>query len=150
MIPLSWKLIAAAVVVAIIGGLITVQHFTQKKLNATRHELASANATIEAERKARAHELKIAKEASDGYQAELRRIRAEPAIGSVRICPARRVPAATSAASGPDATGAGRFEEAVAGDSEPVDVGPALDSYGTDCEATAAQLTALQGWVMAR
>ena len=93
------------------------------------------------------HERKIATEASNAYQAELRRIRDTPAIGPVRLCrsPTGYVPAPAATPVRPDGSAPGRVEVEVG-----EDIGPALDRYGGDCEAVGAQLKGLQGWVKAR
>jgi hypothetical protein len=145
------KLVLGVAVLAVIGGLITVQHLTVKKLRAATARANQAEANYTALQEAQKHERKIAKEASDGYQAELRRIRSEPSIGPVLVCKRTRttVPSTSGTTGRPDATVAGRVEEAPEVD-HVTDIGPELDAYGGDCEAVSAQLTSLQKWVRAR
>lgn len=115
----------------------------------------SAEASITALRAAHAHEQRIAKEASDGYQKDLARLAGERNRKlSVRVCKpaAGAVPAAAAAAPGSDGSGAGRERGEVEEDRgrDERDIGAELLEYGIACEATGLQLTRLQEWVRAR
>lgn len=144
-IPVRFYLYAAAA--ALIGYLLWREHSLSRKLTASRYEVSVLQETLTVEREARAHEQKIAKEASDGYQKELARIRTADDLGPVRLCKRAQVPkAAPSAATpGPDAASPGHVEEPDA-----LDIGPALSDFVEDCEANAAQLNSLQSWILSR
>ena len=154
MIPLSWKLIGAAVAVAGVLTLAATVHWQYKRAEHWKGRAEVVEATLEAERAARAHEQRIAKEASDGYQAELKRIQADALQPApvVRLC--RRAHASVpeaGAATGSDAAAPPDDAGGDAGDhQEGVDIGPDLMGFAAACEANAAQLQALQGWVRAR
>ena len=136
-------------------GLLAREHMQTQKLKAAvareaqqKHRAEQAESQVLAEQKARQHEQTIAKAASDGYQAELTRIRATPDLGPVRLCKRSSVPQADSAAraaTGSHAEAARHVESA-----DEVDIGPAVNEFVEDCEANAAQLTSLQEWVRAR
>jgi hypothetical protein len=115
-----------------------------KRLSAENTQLV---ASLDVERKARAHEQRIAKEASDDYQKRLAAIDASPDLGPVRLCKRPRVSptpeAGTALGSHAEATGHVESEDAP-------DIGPALSDFVEDCEANAAQLESLQSWVRAR
>jgi hypothetical protein len=138
--------IYAAIALAF-GGLLLRDHIKTKQLNAARAENTQLTATLETERKAREHERAIAKKASDDYQARLDAISAAPDLGPVRLCKRPRVPAATEAGatSGADEAATRHVEEPDA-----QDIGPQLNDFVKDCEANAAQLQALQGWIESR
>jgi hypothetical protein len=147
------KLILIGLAVAAIGGILWHDHWISKKYQATKAELVQANATITAERAAREHELKIAKEASDGYQADLKRLEAERVLEPVPVVRLCRKPATVSA-SGPAAVGSDAAStpndvEAAQTDIGP-DIGPALIEYGVQCEANMLQLDRLRQWVESR
>lgn len=141
------KLYVYAAVALFIAGLLWKDHITTKKLNAARAENSQLTATLDIERKAREHERAIAKKASDDYQARLDSISAAPDLGPVRLCKRPRVPAATeaAAAAGTDESAARHVQE-----QDAPDIGPALNDFVEDCEANAAQLEALQGWIESR
>lgn len=133
--------------VAIIGALLWHDHRLTQKLEATRAELVTANATLSAERAAREHEIANAKEHSDAYEKQLADLRAHPPIGPVRLCKRPAMPATSTAGAAreSDAPTGGRVEEP-----NEEDIGPAIDGYVNDCEAVAARLDSLQGWIRSR
>jgi Flp pilus assembly protein TadB len=141
--------IAAAL--ALIGAAIYVNQLQKKasRVDAAEARAEAAENQVTAERAARAHEQRIAKEASDGYQSDLKRLETERTAPDpvVRLCKraAASVPTGGSAATGPDAAGATDHVEAAQ-----TDIGPALMDYGIACEANALQLTRLQEWIRAR
>jgi hypothetical protein len=146
-----WLYVAA--LAALAGAGLYLHHLQEKasRVDAAEARAEAAENQITAERAARAHEQRIAKEASDGYQNDLRRLEFERAsipVVRLRKCPAS-VSAGSAAAAGPDAAGAGRGGEEAAADLGP-DIGAALIDYGISCEANALQLTRLQEWVLAR
>jgi hypothetical protein len=145
MIPVRLYLYAAAA--AFIAFLIWKEHVQTKRLNAARVEVATLTATLDVERKAREHERAIAKKASDEYQARLDAIDNAPDLGPVRLCPRPRVPPTPQAGTSP-----GTHESPSGHVQEPdaVDIGPALSDFVEDCEANAAQLESLQGWILSR
>ncbi len=158
MIPLRWYLYLAAV--AVLAGILWRDHHLSRLLKTSRAQTAAESARadqaevqIAAEKAARVHEQTIAKAASDEYEKVLAAVRAVPAIGPVRLCLGTpkmpRTDSATKPARQPDAPSTGRVE----GENEEnlgPDIGPEIDSYVNDCEANAAQLDSLQGWIMAR
>lgn len=141
------RLALYAAVALLVAYLIYREHSLTRKLSQVRAELIVSEASLETERKARQHEIQIAKKASDEYQAELDRIRSTPDLGPVRLCKRASVPTATEsgAATGSDEGSARHVEEP-----DEVDIGPQLNDFVEDCEANAAQLSSLQDWVMAR
>ncbi len=152
MIPVRFYLIGVAVLA--LAGLLWHDHHQTQRANREARRADTAESSLTTLRAAVAHERKIAKEASDGYQKDLAELQRErTGVPVVRLCkPARAaVPAAAGAAGGPDAAGAGRVGEAPALDPvEGPDIGAALIDYGIACEANALQLTRLQEWVRAR
>jgi hypothetical protein len=146
MFGLNLKLVLGLALLAVIGGLITIQHFTVKRLNAATARANQAEANYTALQEAQKHERKIAKEASDGYEKKLADLRNAPAIGHVRLCKRTTImPATTTTTGQPDEATGGRVEEP-----HEENIGPAIDGYVNDCEAVAARLDSLQGWVRAR
>lgn len=147
--------IYAAIALALVSLGLYAKHQHLRADRATTRAQA-AEASITALRAAHAHEQRIAKEASDGYQKDLARLSTERDKPlSVRVCkPARSaVPAAAGATGGSDASASGRERGEVAEDPRDgagPDIGGALLEYGIACEATALQLTRLQEWVRAR
>jgi hypothetical protein len=146
-------LYAAASAAVAIAGIIWYAHHQGERADRAEARAASAEASMKVLAQARAHEQRIAKEASDGYQNDLRRLELERAsipVVRLRKCPAS-VSAGSAAAERADAAGAGRVGEAAAGDTiEGPDIGAALIDYGIACEANALQLTRLQSWVESR
>jgi hypothetical protein len=145
MISLRFYLYAG--IAALIAFLIWKEHVQTRKLNAARVEVSTLKATLDVERKAREHERAIAKKASDEYQARLDAIDNAPDLGPVRLCPRPRVPPTTQAGTSP-----GTHESPTGHVQEPdeIDIGPALSDFVEDCEANAAQLESLQGWIRSR
>jgi Flp pilus assembly protein TadB len=143
--------IYAAAALALIGAALYVNQLQKKasRVDAAEARAEAAENQVTAERAARAHEQRIAKEASDGYQNDLKRLATERAVPApvVRLCRSapRPVPTEGGTATGLDAGGAADHVEAAQ-----TDIGPALMDYGIACEANALQLTRLQGWIMDR
>jgi hypothetical protein len=149
--------IYAIAALALIGGIWYVKrlHATAARVPVLERQVAQERANMAALQAARAHELKIAKDASDGYQKELQRLELERSnTPVVRLCKPVRNPAVSASAgtaSGPNAAEAGREPQPIAGDSEPgPDIGAALIEYGLACEANGLQLDRLQEWVKSR
>lgn len=146
-----------AIVGSILVAIIAIQ--THRLKGETKGRIAAelqrdqATAQIEAEQQARAHEQRIAKEASDGFQSTVTALQNELAsrpIGPVivRVPVRASVPEAGSAArttSRPDAETEGRVVTEVE-----VDIAPGLTAYAMDCQFNSAQLDALQSWVRSR
>jgi hypothetical protein len=156
MFGLQAKLIAAAIALALLGALFWHDHHVTQMLNATRHELAGVNATLEAERTARAHEHAISEAASHDYESRLAALdtaRADTPVRTVRLCrsPAASLPSATTAASGTDAGAAAEQPAAFGSDPQPgPDIGAALYSLADQADERAAQCNALIGWIRSR
>ena len=128
------------------------QDRTQKKLNATRVELSQKKAEIEVERAARAHEIKIAKEASDAFTSKVAALEADlanrplkPVVIRVRDKPSVSAGAESGTASGPSTETEGREH----GETE-ADITTELTDYSLDCQRNTSQLESLQSWVLAR
>ncbi len=140
----------AGLAIAVLAGVWYVRHL-QTSRDAYEARALSAEDSIVTLRTAYEHERKIAKEASDGYQADLARLNSErdnvPVV-RLRKCPAS-MPASSSAAERPDAASPGHVSEAVEGDTGP-DIGAEILEYGIACEANALQLDRLIQWVKAR
>jgi hypothetical protein len=156
MFGLNLKLVLGVAVLAVIGGLITLQHFTVKRLNAAKAELRTAHATLEAERAARAHELKIAREASNDYQTRLAKLATDKAATPtrhVRLCRQTDsgVPATASATSGTD-SGTAAEQPGTSGPNIEAgpDIGVELYALADEADQRAAQCNALIGWLRAR
>lgn len=129
-----------------------VSLFIHDRWTAKRYEhQKAANVTLTATINAERENTRKANEASNAYQADLRRLEDERSnTPVVRLCkPARVRPAATTA--GSDAEAAGHVggeaaENLVAGP----DIGADLLEYGIACEANMLQLDRLQGWIRNR
>jgi cell division protein FtsL len=149
-------LIAGLAIVAFLGW----HSYKMKELKTTKAELArkelaldTANAQIAAEQAARAHEQRIAKEASDGFQTKVVELQNElaarplkPVVIRVRDDKALSASGSpTGTTPGPDAETSGRVVTEVE-----IDIAPGLTAYAMDCQLNAAQLSSLQEWVMAR
>ncbi len=115
--------------------------------------LATADAQVEAEQKARKHEQEIANAASNGFQTKVTELQAElasrPLKPVVIRLPARtslpQASGSTGAAGGSDAETQGREH----GEAE-ADITAELTAGWLDCQKNTAQLEALQSWVLAR
>lgn len=146
---IRWYVIAA--LAAMLAAALAHDHWLSQRYKAKAAELATTQAALTTERTARAHEQRIAKEASDGYQAALRRIederRAQP-DPVVRLCRSPRNVSAAAGSAGPERRDAEAAPDHSAEDAP--DIGPALMDFARDCEANAEQLEALQEWVRAR
>ena len=146
-IPLRLYLYAAAALA--VAGLAWFAKHQYDRASVATLRAETAEASIVTLTKAHAHQLKIAQEASNGYQNDLRRLESERArVPVVRLCRPPRaagVPASGAAANGSDAAGAGHL----GGEASP-DIGAALIDYGIACEANALQLDRLIQWVRSR
>jgi hypothetical protein len=157
MTALQIKLAAVGVVLLLLGGLFWHDRHITKKLDAKERELAGVNATLEAERKDRAHERDISEAASHDYESRLAALdaaRAAVPARPVRLCrepTADRLPTTTAAAGGTDARAA--TEQPGAPGEDPragPDIGPALYSLADEADERAAQCNALIGWIRRR
>lgn len=150
------KLILAAVVVAIIGGLLWREHYLVGKVKRIEAEKTQLAASLASSEKARATEIadrRSADESAKSLQAELDRIRSEPRITGVRCRTSLpRSSSESGTASIATGTAAEPLETVPAGDSvgPERDVSVGLDWYGSKCAETAATLTALQEWELRR
>ncbi len=148
---MGWQLKAgvALAIAALIGYLVWREHSLTRKLAEVRVELRQANATLHAERE----NTRKANEAAQRHQRRAdtletdRRNNPLPAVW-VRKCPAS-VPE-TRAATVPGEAAQADDAGADAGDSQPVDIGPALDDFATDAEANLIQCEELIRWVESR
>lgn len=125
------------------------QDRTQKKLNATRVELSHAQATIEVERE----NTRKANEAAKRYQTRsdaLEADRRNNPLPAVRVC--RKAPSVpeTRATAVPGEAAQADHSGENAGDSDSIDIGPALDDFATDAEANLNQCEELIRWVQER
>jgi hypothetical protein len=139
------KLYIYGAIALALGYLLWHERHLAHVVKAQKIEIANM-AALEA---AHAHELKIAKDASDGYQADLKRLESERSSEPapvVRLC---RTPHAVPAESG---TPAGSNPASAPNDVEAAqtDIGPALIEYGLQCEANMLQLDRLRQWVESR
>lgn len=149
------KLYIYAAIGLAIAGILAHDHWLSRKLKAANEQVTvqrlradQAEIQVKAEQEARKHEQTIAKQASDAYQADLARIRAEPDFGVVRLCRKPSLPPAgspTGASSGPDVSPSGHVES-----EDATDIGPMISAFVEDCEANASQLESLQRWVLSR
>lgn len=140
MIPLKlYGLIALAIAMA--SGLLYHRHVVKQR-DRLQIALSAADAVISGLK----HDAKIAKEASDAYQADLTRLSSERAKPlSVRLCRSPAVQAGSAAAERPGSASAGHV-----GEEASRDIGGELLEYGIACEANALQLDRLQQWVRSR
>jgi len=150
------KAIAAAAVLAIIGGILWHDHHVTKKLNAVSAELRQEKANYAALQAAQAHERKIAHEASADFESRLKALdeaRAATPVRSVRLCrPANpSVSATAGAANGTDA-GAAAEQPGAPGQATGIsrDIGPDLYALADAADERAAQCNALIRWVRSR
>lgn len=140
------RLYAYAAAALAIGALLLYANWQHRLYQHHKARADTAQAAYEAEARARAHEQRIAKDASNAYQKRLNDITAAADLGPVRLCRrAAAVPAATAAPAGSHAEAARHVEA-----EDAPDIGPALNDFVEDCEANAAQLQSLQEWVRAR
>lgn len=141
--------IYAAIALAL-AGLAWRYHYVTKALASTKQELATAAATLAAERE----NTRKANEASKAYQSDLARLERERAdVPVVRLCNKAPSLPSSRAPSRPDAASAGHVGEAAAADPGPSvgpDIGGELLDYGIACEANMLQLERLQQWVRDR
>ncbi len=115
----------AAIALAALGAAAYVWHLKAKadRVDAAEERALALEQSLGKLQAAIDHERKIAKDASDGYQAELNRIRSAPSLGPVRLCrsPTGYVPAPAATPARPDGSAPGRVEGEAGGD-----IGPAL------------------------
>jgi hypothetical protein len=132
---------------AIVMLAITATAYIQtKRLHSAKVELATATATIKAERES----TRKANEASNAYQADLRRLESERSnVPVVRLCKQTRKAPVSPTSSGSDAAPTGHVSEEAPPDPGP-DIGADLLEYGIACEANMLQLDRLQKWVRDR
>jgi hypothetical protein len=148
----SPRLIAYGLAALAVAGLYWRYHYVTNALADARAEASQLHADYSALKAAYAHSTKIAKDASDGYQADLKRLEGERSQPlSVRVCkPAKAaVPAQSGAASGSSPTSPPNNGGEVAPDIGP-DIGAELLEFGIQCEANALQLDRLIQWTKAR
>lgn len=148
------KLYLYAAAALALGALVWFARHEHQRANAATARAKVAEASIVTLRKAHDHERKIAQEASNAYQSDLRRLQSERDKPlSVRVCkpasPARSVPAGSAAASGSSPTSPLDNGQETAGDIGP-EIGDQLLEFGLACEANALQLDRLIEWVHAR
>lgn len=150
MFTLQTKLVLGVALLALIGGLITVQHLTQRRLVATQAQLRTANAVIENEHKLRDIALadrRRSDETATALETQLAAIRNEPRITGVRICRAATpVSAEGRATASTESAIAGRVEGAPEANTDSIDVSDAVDAYATDCASIAETARAWQAW----
>jgi hypothetical protein len=116
-----------------------------KRLSAENTQLVATIAGIEKAREIERQDRSKADETAKNLDAELTRIRSEPRITGVRICPRRDVSAESGTSPGTESTLAGRVEGTLTEDPGR-DVSDAVDAYATDCAAVAAVARAWQEW----
>jgi hypothetical protein len=148
MFGLNLKLVLGVAVLAVIGGLIAVQHVTVKKLRTATARANQAEANYAAERE----NTRKANESAQRHQRRadaLETDRRDNPLPAVRVCKSARVPEARTAAVTHEASETDHTAED-ARDSDPVDIGPELDSFATDSELNLIQCEELQRWVLAR
>lgn len=150
------KLILAAVVVAIIGGLLWRDKIVTKQRNEARAEARQIKADYAAYKAAAEHERKIGKDATDDYERrlnDLQMARTDTPVRSVRLCrsPSGWVPAPSPTASGTDAgSESGHQSEARQDPGVSRDLGPELYALADEKDEQLARCAALQGWVRSR
>lgn len=140
------KLIAAALILAAIAGLLWHDHHQTDRANRLARENATLAESIEAERE----NTRKANESAKRYEArsaELEASRRSDPLPAVRVC--------RSTARVPEAEATAVPHEAAEADNPPADegdrdIGPALDDFATDAEANLIQCQELQRWVDGR
>lgn len=146
MFGLQAKLILAAVVVAIIGGLLWRDKIVTKQRNEARAEARQLTATLASERanrKTEQDDRRKADESAKSLMAELDRIRNAPQPVSVWCRPNRVSPAPSESGTtpGPNDASAG------SGPEEPLqDIGAAVAAVWREHQSNAAVQLALQKW----
>lgn len=127
---------------------LTVRHWHSEALRVPVLEQTIKNqaATLAEERRQAA----VITEASNGYQAELDRLRNQPAapVGPVRLCrqPATAGVQLPATVAGPDAAAGGGGGVSPADDPGP-DIGPALYGIADDADTCSAKVRGLQDFV---
>ena len=153
MLPIVYRYLPHLFVVAVASAGIAYAGFHVRE--GVRRELEPKIARLEAELAAERADRKRSEAASSAYQAELDDLRNRPVPrASVRLCRAPAVFAPGKAPGGTDGatTPAGSRPEGVTDDSGEragPDIGPDLYALAASCDAVAARLRALQGWVAA-
>ncbi len=146
--------ILGALALLIGAGVYVVQ--LQKKAERLESSNATLTATLASERAARAHELKIATEASHDYESRLQALsvaRADTPVQSVRLCrsPTGWVPAPSPAPSGTGpGSDAGHAGEAGSDLEAGPDIGPALYALADEKDEELARCASLIKWVKSR
>lgn len=150
MIPLKYYAYLAAVLA--LAGLLWHDHYETHRANAAAAKANIAIASLETERKARAHEKEIADAASSQFQNTVTQLQGELAARPlkpviIRVPVRAGVPAGDSAG-----TTSGSHEEAQGRESgtTEIDIAAELSNYALDCQINSLQLEALQGWVRSR
>ncbi len=162
MLPRPWAdtavvrlYLAIAAALALVGGLWYVRHL-QTSRDAYEARATQAEATIDAERKARAHEKEIADRAVNQFQTAITGLQTElagrplkPVIIRVPVRTSVPEDGAASAPIGTDASAEGREPGTVEKDSQ-ADITAELTGYMLDCQINSLQLESLQNWVRSR
>ncbi len=146
LIPLRFWIYAA--IAAAFGYVLFREHLAvakAKRLSAENTQLETKIAGIEKAREIERQDRNKADETAKHLDAELSRIRSEPRITGVRICPRRDVSAESRTSTGTEGAVAGRVEGTPEEDPGR-DVSDAVDAYATDCAAVAAVARAWQEW----
>lgn len=150
---LTLRVALSGVAGAVLLGLLTwegltVRHWRSEAARVPQLEqtIKDREATIAEERR----QAKVITEASNGYQAELTRLRNQPPspVGPVRLCRPvgqARVPL-PAAGAGPDAA-AGAGGGLPQADDRGPDIGPALYGIADDADTCSAQVRGLQDFV---
>jgi hypothetical protein len=134
MFGLQAKLIAAGIVLALLGGLLWHDHYVTKKLNATKRELSQANADLLAERE----NTRKANESAKRYASRLTSARGprSPPLRIMCKLPSSvpQAPSGTDDAPAPDYSGV----------HAEVDIGARLELPFRACEENLIKLEELQ------
>jgi hypothetical protein len=152
MFGLNLKLVLGLAVLAVIGGLITLQHFTVKRLNAATARANQAEANYTALQEAQKHERKIAKESDERFTSRIAELEAErvdkpfPAV-RLRQCPAATVSPSTGATGLGHAEAEGHDQRTPTADR---DIGPDLERFASDCQFNMELALELQNWIGSR
>lgn len=142
------RLALYATVALLVAYLVWQNERLTKKVNVANQRAFVAEQTVEAERENTRKANEAAKRHSDRADA-LETDRRDNPLPPVRLCPRPRVSQAGPAAVTGEATQADHSGED-AGDSDSIDIGPALDDFATDAENNLIQCEELIRWVMER
>jgi hypothetical protein len=152
---LQFKLLAIAVALLAIGGLVWKEHRSTRRAQAAEAKVETLQASLaaaEANRKIEQDDRRRADESAKSLEAELARIRAQPVLTGVR-CTAPRMPRASNQSTATAGSNAGTAQPELGLSGEDLvgrDVSVGLTEYGKRCEAVAATLVELQAWELAR